>query len=222
MSVAKNKKRSKIVNRNALNSDDSEVNPAAAEWLPRRNVDLQADEYTEKFANADIFAKKSKVNAMQITADGLANRKYSDLDVREEGGRYLIDTYVMAQDDDGARSRKLENTREVAPGQWITTNPKQRPDDYPNNYAIDGATFAKKYEPTDADGVYCARGMARIIRNDTGESVEIMAPWGEPQDGGENCYFAVSYDPENPDEIGDDRYILSENDFATYESADGA
>lgn len=33
---------------------------------------------------------------------------------------------------------------------------------------------------------------------------------------GANYYFAVTYNPDDPDEISGDRYILSENDFATY------
>lgn len=37
--------------------------------------------------------------------------------------------------------------------------------------------------------------MARIINNDTQSPVVIDAPWGGPQEGDENCYFAVTYDP---------------------------
>lgn len=115
---------------------------------PRQHVNLQADEYTEKFRSAEIFAKKTKVGAVEITAEGLASGKYDSLDVRQdENGQYVIDTYIM-KDGDNGHERALETTRPVVPGEWILTNPKQQDGDYPNNYAIDGDKFQKRYEPT--------------------------------------------------------------------------
>ena len=58
--------------------------------------------------------------------------------------------------------------------------------------------------------------MARIIKNDVGTPVEIDAPWGGTQEGTSECYFAVTYDPNKPNEISSDRYLLSQNDRATY------
>ncbi|MDR0957446.1 MAG: hypothetical protein LBM09_02630 [Candidatus Nomurabacteria bacterium] len=117
---------------------------------------------------------------------------------------------------DGIRVRQLETTREIALEQWIVTNPIQIKGDYPNNYMLSNETFIEKYDRTDIDGVYQAKNVARIIKNDIGAPVEIMAPWGWLQRGDENCYFEVDYNPDNIDEIGSDRYIISENDFATY------
>ena len=41
-----------------------------------------------------------------------------------------------------------------------------------------------------------------------------MAPWGEPQCGDENCMIATVFDPDNPNEIGADRYIIGADEFA--------
>lgn len=184
--------------------------------MPRQYVDLNTAEYTDKFAAAEIFAKKAKVSAVEVTAEGLAGDQYGP-DVRlDDDGNYVLDTYVMKQAEDGSREKVYETTKQLQPGQWILTNPAQVAGDYPNSYAVDGDKFAKRYEPTNQPGVYRASGMARIIKNDTGVPVEITAPWGDKQEGDADCYFAVTYNPDQPDEISGDRYVLSENDFATY------
>lgn len=201
------------------NNTEQQDNPwtVEADEMPRQHVDLQSPEYTTKFANAEIYAKKGKVNAVEVTAEGLANGQYKGLDVRQdENGGYVIDTYVMQENADGVRERVYETTKSLQPGQWILTNPAQVEGDYPNNYAVDGDKFAKRYEPTKQPGVYRARGMARIIRNETGTPVEVTPSWGGTQEGDVNCYFVSTYDPDNPDEISTDRYLLDENDFATY------
>ena len=164
---------------------------------------------------------------MQITENGLKAGKYTDKDIRfdDEKGQYVIDTYVMREipvEGKGCiRSAELEDTRPVEVGEWIATNPKVWESDCDNNYVIPDATFHKRYEPTDEPGVYRAKGMARIIQNDTGDAVEIEAPWGGPQNGDAKCYFCAPYSKDNPDDLAEgDRYILSENDFAAYGLAD--
>lgn len=189
----------------------------SAEDLPRQHVDLQTPEYTEKFRNAEIFAKKTKVDAVQVTAEGLASGQYENRDVHlDDKGNYVIDTYIMKEQSDGKRQKTYETTRELTPGDWILTNPLQQKNDYPNNYSIQDEIFQKRYERTDQPGVYRASGMARIIKNDVGAPVEIDAPWGGTQEGTGECYFAVTYDPNKPNEISSDRYLLSQNDRATY------
>lgn len=206
----------KINGDNNLDQQDSPWTVEADE-MPRRHVDLQSPEYTAKFASAEIYAKKGKVNAVEVTAEGLANGQYENLDVHQsEDGGYVIDTYVMRENADGVRERVYETTKSLQPGQWILTNPAQVEGDYPNNYAVDGDKFTKRYEPTSRPGVYRARGMARIIKNETGTSVEVTPSWGGTQEGDADCYFVATYDPNNPDEISADRYLLDENDFATY------
>lgn len=192
-----------------------------------KKINLNTEEYTNQFVAAAIYAKKGVIKAVQITEDGLKAGEYVDKDIRfdNEKGQYVIDTYVMRENFvEGTfctRSAELEDTRPVEVGEWIATNPKAWETDHDNNYVIPDATFHKRYEPTDEPGVYRAKGMARIIQNDTGEDVEIEAPWGGPQNGDAKCYFCAPYYKEDPDNLADgDRYILSENDFAAYGLAD--
>ena len=193
-----------------------------------KKINLNTQEYTNQFKEAAIYAKKGVIKAVQITENGLKAGAYVDLDVRFDKGvaQYVIDTYVMREipvEGKGGcvRSAELEDTRPVEVGEWIATNPKAWESDRDNNYAIPDATFKKRYEPTDEPGVYRAKGMARIIQNNTGEDVEIEAPWGGVQNGDARCYFCAPYYKEDPDNLAEgDRYILSENDFAAYGLAD--
>ena len=93
-------------------------------------------------------------------------------------------------------------------GDVIVTNPGGE------QYILKPENFAKRYESTTEDGVYRAKGMARAFKNDTGAPIEIMAPWGEPQFGDENCMIATVFDPDNPNDIGSDRYIIGADEFA--------
>ena len=187
-----------------------------------KRIDLNTPEYTAAFQAAPLFVKKAIVDAVLVTAEALQRGEYSDLGVRydEAGKTYVIDTYVMATEGE-SRVKKLENTREVVPGLWIVTNPRQQEGDCLNCYAMDAATFQKKYEPMD-DGRYRARGKARIIQNDTGCDVDIIPPWGgDPQTGTADCYFCCSVDSAEPEAVGDNRYLLSQNDFGAYVPAEG-
>jgi hypothetical protein len=186
-------------------------------------VDLKTPEYDNKFKNAEYYIKKAKIKAEQITQEGLESGAYADRDIRydEEQGGYVIDTYVMRErtNEDGTVERfaALEDTRPVVPGEWLATNPTQQEGDRANNYAIPDETFKKRYEATDEEGIYRAKGKARIIKNDTGHAVSIDAPWGGAQEGDKNCYFcAVCEDGTEASISQTNRYILSENDFATY------
>lgn len=122
-----------------------------------------------------------------------------------------------AEDGSTVRVAELENTRPVVAGEWLATNPTQQEGDRANNYAIPDKTFRKRYEATDTPGVYRGKGKARIIKSPTGRPVVIEAPWGGEQNGDENCYFcAVCEDETEAGISSDNRYILSENDFAAY------
>jgi len=176
-------------------------------------IDLKTPEYDALFAEAPLYIKKAKIEATQVTEEGLQNGEYSDKDVRfdEEQGAYVVDTYVMRENEQGERVAEIEGTRVVNPGDWLATNPKKEEGDHENNYPISDATFQKRYESTDTPGVYRGKGQARIIKNPTGKSVTMESPWGGPMNGDENCYFCDN---------GSKRYILSENDFAAYTPAE--
>ena len=193
-----------------------------------RHVDLNTKEITELFKEAEIYAKTGQMEAVQITQEGLESGAYADKDVRlgkvdekgnyTEGGKYVIDTYVMKENKNGTREAAFETTNKVEPGYWIITNPIQQEGDRENNFAQDDKKFHSKYEPTDKEGIYRPKGIARIIPNPFKEPIEIDAEWGK-QVGDENCYCCVPYEREDPDLLPADRYLLSENDFAAYKPA---
>lgn len=84
------------------------------------------------------------------------------------------------------------------------------------DFILPAEKFNKLYEETEEAGTFQAKGMARIIDNPTGKKIGILAPWGEMQYGDAEAKLAVQYDPENPDVIGTDRYVLDSNEFAVY------
>lgn len=164
-------------------------------------VDLNSEAFQAKFADAEIMAKKGQVTAEQITEEGLENSAYNDVFFDETDGKYKINTYVMKGEGE-ERERILENTRDVEPGMWIVTNPKQQEDDYPNSYPILDEKFHKLYDESEEDGVFKPKGLAKLIPNDTGRKVQIELPasWGGGfMDGAEDCFFRQPCDIEgNP------------------------
>lgn len=187
-------------------------------------VDLKEPEYTELFQHAEYYIKKKVVDAVQVTEAGLEAGDYKDLDVEfdEAAGQYMITTWVM-RGEGADRRAEVEDKRRVEAGEWIVTNPIQQEGDRANNYPVPDETFKKRYESTDESGKFRAKGKARIIKNPTGKKVVIEAPWGGPQNGDEECYFCAVCEDETLETISpENRYILSANDFATYEVVEGA
>jgi hypothetical protein len=105
-----------------------------------------------------------------------------------------------------------EETVNVAEaGDVVVTNPGGE------KYVLKPDNFAKRYEATEEEGVFRAKGMVRALPNPTGQPIEIMAPWGEKQFGNPDCMVATVFDPDQPELIGTDRYIIGAEEFrATY------
>lgn len=74
--------------------------------------------------------------------------------------------------------------------QMVVTNPDGE------KYIISAEKFNSRYEQTDEDGVYFAKGYCRAIKNPHSEPIEIIASWGSPQTGNENCLIADVCDKE--------------------------
>ncbi len=55
--------------------------------------------------------------------------------------------------------------------------------------------------------------MVRAFENPTGETIRIVAPWGEEQVGGPDCMIVSAYDPEKPSVLSEDRYIVGRQEF---------
>ncbi len=92
-------------------------------------------------------------------------------------------------------------------GDWIVTNPTGE------QYIISGSKFFDRYEDTDENGVFAARGYCRAIPNPEGVPIEIMASWGTPQMGDENCLVADTCD-ENGENMGGEPYLIEGDAFA--------
>ena len=125
--------------------------------------------------------------------------KSAVISAKVANGGEIIETFLA----DG--TKETENTAEA--GDMIVTNPGGE------RYIIKPDTFAKKYEQTDENGTYKAKGMVRALPNPTGKEIKIVAPWGEEQVGSSESLVVVGYDPNNPNEIGDDRYIIGKQEF---------
>jgi hypothetical protein len=159
-----------------------------------KEVDLSTPEWTNKLADAEIYAKKGLVQARQAVP-----------------GEVITTTLA-----DGT----VETTNTAGENTVIITNPGGE------EYIIGVDKFSGRYEPTETEGVYRAKGMSRALKNPTGGDIQVMAPWGEMQFGGPDAMIATVFDPANPDEISDDRYIIGAEEFAdtygTYEEVYGS
>jgi len=224
-------------------SETYPANPNNAEQDPnvRVHVDLQSDDYDQQFAEAQLFVKTAPVVVDQITAEGLTSGAYADKGVyQNEEGQFILETIVVNQhfDEQGSvvRVPEIENTTVLEPGFFIVTNPVWQ-DGEPRNHFVQKSAekIDALYEPaSEADvvegysfgdgdlpgAVMRPRGYGEgeitpreVVQNQTGHPVEIDAPWGGTQDGNFDCYFAQ-------DGTKDNRYILSQNDFAGYVSYD--
>ena len=91
-------------------------------------------------------------------------------------------------------------------GDWVMTNPSGE------QYIISEKKFLGRYEVTDEAGVYSAKGYCRAIKNPFGKPIEIMASWGEPQTGDENCMVADVSDADG--NLEGEPYIIEVKAFA--------
>lgn len=106
-----------------------------------------------------------------------------------------------------------ETARDVPVGHWVITNPGGE------EYAVSEEKFTTRYEDL-GNGNYRAKGIIKAFLNHTGEDVEIVAPWGDPQHGDSQCLFATALDPQL--NISSDRYIIGGQEFLdTYEPYEG-
>ncbi len=91
-------------------------------------------------------------------------------------------------------------------GDWVVTNPSGE------QYIVSGQKFFGRYEATDETGAYSAKGHCRAVRNPFGRPIEIVASWGEPQTGDENCMVADTCDAEG--KVDGEPYLIEAKAFA--------
>lgn len=92
-------------------------------------------------------------------------------------------------------------------GDWVMTNPSGE------QYIISEKKFFSRYEATSEAGIYGSKGYCRAIKNPFGKPIEIMASWGEPQTGDENCMVADTCDG-NGENVGGEPYLIEAAAFA--------
>lgn len=78
----------------------------------------------------------------------------------------------------------METVNTASEDEWVVTNPGGE------QYIIKDKKFQSRYEPTATEGVYSAKGHCRAIVNPFGEPIEILASWGELQNGDGACMIA--------------------------------
>lgn len=98
------------------------------------------------------------------------------------------------------RDGTVETTRVLEGGEAIVKNPMGE------EYAMGMDKFTSRYAQ-DGDE-WRATGEVKAVKNPTGENITIVAPWGEEQHGGPDCYIAC-----NPQDTKD-RYIIGGEEFA--------
>ncbi len=186
-----------------------------------KKINLDSKSYTEQFVSAPIYARKDVVHAVWVTDFGLKTEAYKKRDVVYDAtsGSYVVMNYVTCSvpDENGEDCKlitKLENVQPVKVGDWVVTDATMCEACHDHNHVLSDEDFRKKYEPTAIPGIYRAKGMARIIKNDTGDAVIVRAPRGEQQEGDAECYFLAPYDPYEPTNLAlGKRCVLSKEDF---------
>jgi len=106
-----------------------------------------------------------------------------------------------------------ETVNKAGEGDWIVTNPGGE------QYIISEKKFLGRYEATDEEGAYAAKGYCRAAQNPFGKSIEIMASWGSPQTGDERCLIADTCDANG--KVDGEPYLIDADAFAkTYKQVE--
>ncbi|HLJ89374.1 MAG TPA: PGDYG domain-containing protein [Candidatus Angelobacter sp.] len=79
-------------------------------------------------------------------------------------------------------------------------------------YILPPRKFLERYEPSEAEGVYRAIGYCRAIRNPFGQPIEIIASWGSPQIGDQNCFLADTCDESG--KVQGEPYLIDAHAFS--------
>lgn len=100
-----------------------------------------------------------------------------------------------------------ETTNTAKANDWVVTGRSGE------QYIISREKFFDRYEVTGQEGIYSAKGYCVAIKNPFGEPIEIMASWGSPQTGDENCMIADTCDA-NGENRGGEPYLIDGKVFA--------
>lgn len=153
-----------------------------------------------KRRNKMTFLKVDRKSPEILTALASANvfKKQGRVNARPATeGEKVITTLANGQ----------EETVNIAnAGDFVVINPSGE------QYIVSEKKFLNRYQKTDEKGVYQTKGSCRAIKNPFGKPIEIMASWGEPQTGDENCMIADVCD-EKGDNMDDEPYLIDSAAF---------
>lgn len=158
-------------------------------------------EFLNLKTNQEMGNFKAVDRKSQEVLDGLKNapiyKKFGKVKVRPGVAGEEIVTRIAGQE---------ETRNTVKEGDYVMTNPGGE------EYILGSEKLASRYQKTDEDGVYEAKGFCRAIPNPFGYPVEIMASWGSPQAGDKDCYFADTCDEDG--NMSGEPYIIESQAFA--------
>ena len=144
------------------------------------------------------FVDRKSPEIMEALAKAPVYKKQGHVKARQATPGEAITTTLK----DGTQ----ETTNTAKEGDWIITNPSGE------KYIISKAKFFSRYEATDTEGVYAAKGYCRAVRNPFGVPIEIMASWGSPQTGDGQCLIADTCDASGV--CNGEPYLIDGNAFA--------
>ncbi len=155
----------------------------------------------EEEESAMLFEKIDRKSAdiMSALAQAPVYAKFGTVNARPAVPGEKITTTLAS----GAK--ETDNAAEE--GDWVVTNPSGE------RYVLKEKQFSARYETSELDGVFKAKGSCRAIKNPFGKPIEIMASWGAPQTGDENCLIADTCD-EHGGTMGGEPYLIDGKAFA--------
>lgn len=182
------------------------------ERIQYNEVDRKAPEILNALKEASVYRKKVEVQT-RSPKDGNLREQYEELtdSVKKElkamkfDPDSLNDKYgelVITRLDTG----KLETPNIAVSGDVIVRNPGGE------EYVLKQEKFVARYEPTNTEGVYRAKGFSRIIKNPFGKPIQMMASWGQMQTGDADCMIADVCDAQGNNMEGEP-YIIQSKAF---------
>lgn len=137
-------------------------------------------EKMEEKENQFQFVERKSLEILNALAKAPLYKKQGHVKARPAMPGEEIKTIL----DDG----REETKNKAKNNDWIVTNPSGE------QYIISKEKFLSRYEATNEDGVYEAKGYCRAIPNPFHKPIEIMASWGSLQKGDEHCFIADTCD----------------------------
>lgn len=127
------------------------------------------------------FLDRKSPEILSLLENAPLYRKYGTVKARTALAGEKISTIL----EDGT----IETADNVAKmSDFIITNPSGE------EYIISTEKLGQRYDSTDEDGIYKAKGYCKAIKNPYDKPIEILASWGEPQIGDADCMIADTCD----------------------------